>query len=74
MNVNQTIFDVCVVGSGACGGTLSSRLARAGLNVIVLEGGPKIDTNRAFNTHALPYEFKDRKIPIMAPIGENNKR
>ncbi len=30
MNVNTTVFDVCVVGSGAAGGTLSSRLARAG--------------------------------------------
>src|SRR5688572_6015891 len=48
MNVNETIFDVCVVGSGAAGGTLSSRLASRGLNVIVLEGGPRIDPSRAF--------------------------
>ncbi|MFN8005942.1 MAG: GMC family oxidoreductase [Terriglobia bacterium] len=70
-NLSSTTFDVCVVGSGASGGTLSSRLARAGLNVIVLEGGPKIDTSRAFNTHALPYEFKNRKVPLMAPGAGN---
>ncbi len=67
MSVNKTIFDVCVVGSGAAGGTLSSRLARKGLNVVVLEGGPKIDTHTAFNTHAMPYDFPKRKMPIMAP-------
>ena len=67
MNVNTTVFDVCVVGSGAAGGTLSSRLARQGLNVIVLEGGPRIDTHRAFNTHAMPYEFRTRKMPVMVP-------
>ena len=67
MNVNTTVFDVCVVGSGAAGGTLSSRLARQGLNVIVLEGGPRIDTHRAFNTHAMPYEFPNRKMPVMVP-------
>ena len=63
MNVNTTLFDVCVVGSGAAGGTLSSRLARLGLNVIVLEGGPRIDTQRAFNTHAMPYEFQTARCP-----------
>jgi len=63
----EGIFDVCVVGSGAAGGTISSRLARKGLNVIVVEGGPKVDTTRAFNTHAMPYEFRDRKVPVMVP-------
>src|SRR5262245_20003858 len=67
MNVNTTVFDVCVVGSGAAGGTLSSRLARRGLNVIVMEGGPRIDTRRAFNTHGMPYEFPNRRMPIMIP-------
>jgi len=67
MNVNETIFDVCVVGSGAAGGTLSTALTRSGLNVIVVEGGPKIDTRTAFNTHAMPYDFPNRKVPIMVP-------
>ena len=67
MNLDKTTFDVCVVGSGAAGGTLSARLARAGLDVIVVEGGPKIDTRTAFNTHAMPYEFRNRKVPIMSP-------
>src|SRR5438034_8976924 len=67
MNVNETLFDVCVVGSGAAGGTLSTALARSGLNVIVVEGGPKIDTRTAFNTHAMPYDFPNRKVQIMVP-------
>ena len=67
MNVNTALYDVCIVGSGAAGGTVSSRLARQGLNVIVLEGGPRIDTRRAFNTHAMPYEFVNRKMPVMVP-------
>jgi choline dehydrogenase-like flavoprotein len=67
MNVNETVFDVCVVGSGAAGGTLSSRVASHGLNVIVLEGGPRIDTSRAFNTHGMPYDFPRRNMPIMVP-------
>jgi choline dehydrogenase-like flavoprotein len=67
MNVNEAVFDVCVVGSGAAGGTLSSRLARQGLNVIVVEGGPRIDPTRAFNTHAMPCDFPNRKVPVMVP-------
>jgi len=35
--------------------------------VIVLEGGPKIDTRTAFNTHGMPYEFPLRHIPTMRP-------
>lgn len=61
------LYDVVVIGSGAGGGTLSSRLAELGADTLVLEGGPKIDTRTDFNTHALPYDFPFRHIPTMRP-------
>jgi choline dehydrogenase-like flavoprotein len=63
----QKIYDVCVVGSGASGGTLSAHLAHHGVDVAVVEGGPKIDTRTAFNTHAMPFDFPNRHIPTMRP-------
>ncbi len=61
------VYDVCVVGSGAGGGTMSAHLARRGVDVIVVEGGPKVNTRTAFNTHAMPFHFEDRHIPTMKP-------
>jgi choline dehydrogenase-like flavoprotein len=61
------LYDVVVIGSGAGGGTLSARLARLGVDVLVLEGGPRVDTRTDFNTHALPYEFPTRHIQFMKP-------
>src|SRR6266446_6256453 len=63
----KKIYDVCVVGSGASGGTLSAHLARYGVDVAVVEGGPKINTRTAFNTHAMPFDFPNRHIPPMRP-------
>ena len=59
MNVGSLgkVYDCVVVGSGAGGGTLLAHLASKGADVLVLEGGPKINTRTDFNTHALPYEF-----------------
>ena len=65
--MSQRIYDVCVVGSGAAGGTLSAHLAQQGVDVIVVEGGPKLDTRTAFNTHGMPFEFPLRHIPTMRP-------
>src|SRR5262245_30303977 len=60
-------YDVVIVGSGAAGGTLAAHLARAGVDVAVVEGGPKINTRSDFNTHAMPWEFANRQIPRMRP-------
>ena len=35
--------DVVVVGAGACGGLVAHKLAAAGMSVIVLEAGPRLD-------------------------------
>ena len=61
------IYDVVIVGSGASGGTLAGHLAQKGVDVCVVEGGPKINTRTDFNTHAMPFEFPNRHIPTMKP-------
>ena len=40
---NQDIFDAIIVGSGATGGWAAKELTEAGMRVIVLEAGRKLD-------------------------------
>ncbi len=69
-------FDVVIVGSGASGGTLASHLARRGVRVAIVEGGPRVNTRTDFNTHAMPFDFPNRQIPTMRPgkIGFDSER
>jgi len=63
----QNDFDVVIVGSGASGGTLAAHLARQGVRVALVEGGPRVNTRTDFNTHAMPFDFPTRQIPTMRP-------
>lgn len=65
--MQQRIYDVVIVGSGAAGGTLAAHLSRQGADVALVEGGPKVNTRTDFNTHAMPFEFPNRHIPTMKP-------
>src|SRR5207302_11215591 len=54
------IYDVCIVGSGAAGGTAAKVLTEGGLSVIMLEAGPALDPSEDFKEHVWPYELPHR--------------
>lgn len=56
----KTVYDAVIVGSGAAGGMAAYMLTKAGMQVLVLEAGPKLDLYNDFKTHAWPYEEKYR--------------
>src|SRR5687767_10477983 len=69
-------FDVVIVGSGASGGTLASHLARRGVRVAIVVGGPRVNTATDFHAHAMPFDFPTRQIPTMRPgkVGFDSER
>jgi choline dehydrogenase-like flavoprotein len=64
-------YDVCVIGSGAAGGTLASQLALLGANVLLIEGGSYRDPAK-LHSHAWPYEPHVEEVPRVTidPIKE----
>ena len=62
MQVKRTpkTYDVCIIGSGAGGGTAAKVLTEGGLNVVMLEAGPKLNPEKDFKEHVWPYELAHR--------------
>jgi choline dehydrogenase-like flavoprotein len=60
----QKTYDVAIVGSGATGGWAAMLLARAGLNVAVLEAGRKIDPLKEYTEHTFPTKQRDAASAI----------
>jgi len=57
-------YDVCIVGSGAAGGTAAKILTDGGLNVVMLEAGPPLNPAKDFKEHVWPYDLPHRGVGI----------
>ena len=54
------VYDVCIIGSGASGGTAAKVLTEGGLNVVMLEAGPPVHPETDYKEHVWPYELEHR--------------
>ncbi|MGH9741721.1 MAG: GMC family oxidoreductase N-terminal domain-containing protein [Candidatus Acidiferrum sp.] len=54
------LYDVCVIGSGAGGGTAAKILTEGGLSVAMLEAGPQVYPEKDFKMLMWPYELPHR--------------
>jgi choline dehydrogenase-like flavoprotein len=57
-------YDVCIIGSGAGGGTAAKVLTEGGLNVVMLEAGPRLNPRKDFKEHVWPYQLPHRGVGI----------
>jgi choline dehydrogenase-like flavoprotein len=62
LNPRKKIYDVCIIGSGAGGGTAAKVLTEGGLNVAMLEAGPRLNPDKDFKEHVWPYELPHRGV------------
>jgi choline dehydrogenase-like flavoprotein len=58
--MKDKVYDAIVVGSGATGGWAAKKLAEKGLQVLILEAGPKLDPLKTYTEHTWPYETEFR--------------
>lgn len=58
------VCDVCIIGSGAAGGTAAKILTEGGLDVVMLEAGPTLNPDKDFKEHVWPYELVHRGAGI----------
>ena len=56
------VYDVCIVGSGAAGGTAAKVLTDGGLNCVMLEAGRMLNPAQDFKEHVWPYELEHRGV------------
>ena len=65
-NAPRKVYDVCIIGSGAGGGTAAKVLTEGGLDVVMLEAGPRLNPAKDFKEHVWPYELAHRGADVGA--------
>ena len=58
------VYDVCIIGSGAAGGTAAKILTEGGLSVVMLEAGGPLNPERDYKEHVWPYQLPHRGAGI----------
>jgi choline dehydrogenase-like flavoprotein len=58
------VYDVCIIGSGAAGGTAAKILTEGGLSVAMIEAGPPLNPMVDFKEHVWSYELPHRGAGI----------
>ena len=58
----KQIYDVIVIGTGAGGGTAIKTLCEAGLKVCALNAGRRLDPEKDFRFHRMPWDMKFRGL------------
>ena len=59
------VYDVCIIGSGASGGTAAKILTEGGLNVVMLEAGGPVNPAQDFKEHVWPYQLPHRGAGVV---------
>ncbi len=73
VNPRRTVYDVCIIGSGAGGGMAAKILCEGGLSVVMLEAGPRLNPDKDFKEHDWPYQLAHRGVGVggrQAGIGD----
>jgi choline dehydrogenase-like flavoprotein len=71
INRSPKTYDVCIIGSGAGGGTAAKILAEGGLNVVMLEAGPPVNPAKDYKMLTWPYELPHRGAGVGGRASEN---
>ena len=66
------IYDVIVIGTGAGGGMAIKTLCEAGLKVCALNAGRRLNPQKDFRNHRMPWEMKFRGFCDPAKPADNN--
>ena len=64
-------YDVCIIGSGASGGTAAKILTEGGLSVVMLEAGPPLNPEKDFKEHVWPYQLPHRGVGVGGKAADN---
>ena len=65
------VYDVCIIGSGASGGTAAKILTEGGLNVVMLEAGGPVNPAQDYKEHVWPYQLPHRGAGVGGKASED---